>query len=98
MKVELIEKAAEIVGDNQLFINIVSRRVKQLTHGSDPYVQNTPDMGYGDIALSEIIQGKITWRPMTPEEVEYGGLIPVVEEFYNEGEGEMATDDANIEA
>lgn len=86
MKVELIEKAAEIVGDNQLLINIVSRRVQQLSHGSDPYVQNTPDMGYGDIALTEIIQGKITWRPMTPEEEEAGGPIPIIEEPLSEVE------------
>lgn len=86
MKVELIEKAAEIVGDNQLLINIVSRRVQQLSHGSDPYVQNTPDMGNGDIALTEIIQGKITWRAMTAEEEEAGGPIPIIEEFVRESE------------
>ena len=28
MKVELIEKAVEIVGDNQLLVNIVSKRVQ----------------------------------------------------------------------
>ena len=38
MKVELIEKAAQIVGDNQLLVNIVSKRVQQLNHGSDPFI------------------------------------------------------------
>ena len=69
MKVKLIEKAAEIVGDNQLLVNIVSKRVQQLNHGSDPYVPTTPEMQSGDIALTEIIEGKIIWHEMTPEEL-----------------------------
>ncbi len=69
MKVELIEKAAAIVGDNQLLVNIVSKRVQQLNHGSDPFIPTTPEMGCGDIALSEIIAGKIVWREMNDEEL-----------------------------
>ena len=69
MKVGLIEKAAAIVGDNQLLVNIVSKRVQQLNHGSDPFIPTTPEMGLGDIALTEIINGKITWREMSDEEL-----------------------------
>lgn len=69
MKVELIEKAVEIVGDNQLLVNIVSKRVQQLSHGADPYVVTTPEMQSGDIALTEIIEGKIVWREQTDEEL-----------------------------
>ncbi len=69
MKVELIEKAAEIVGDNQLLVNIVSKRVQQLNHGSDPYVPTTPEMGCGDIALTEIIKGKIIWHEASADEL-----------------------------
>ncbi len=69
MKVELIEKAAQIVGDNQLLVNIVSKRVQQLNHGSDPFIVTTPEMQCGDIALTEIIEGKITWHAMTEEEL-----------------------------
>ena len=69
MKVELIEKAAQIVGDNQLLVNIVSKRVQQLNHGSDPFIVTTPEMQCGDIALTEIIEGNITWHEMTPEEL-----------------------------
>ena len=68
MKVELIEKAAAIVGDNQLLVNIVSKRVQQINHGADPYVPTTPDMGSGDIALTEIVEGKLVWHEMTEEE------------------------------
>lgn len=69
MKTELIEKAAQIVGDNQLLVNIVSKRVQQLNHGSDPYIPTDPEMGCGDIALTEIIEGKITWREQTDDDV-----------------------------
>ena len=80
MKVELIEKAAAIVGDNQLLVNIVSKRVQQINHGADPYVPTTPDMGSGDIALTEIVEGKLVWHEMTEEEyqqtLEEGDLAP----------------------
>lgn len=68
MKTELIEKASRIVGDNQLLVNIVSKRVQQLNHGSDPYIPTTPEMGYGDIALTEILEGKLVWREATDED------------------------------
>lgn len=72
MKTELIEKASRIVGDNQLLINIVSKRVQQLTHGSDPYVPTTPEMGLGDIALTEIVEGKLVWREATEDDTDEG--------------------------
>ncbi len=68
MKTELIEKASRIVGDNQLFINIVSKRVQQINHGADPYVPTTPEMGAGDIALTEIIEGKLQWHEESKSE------------------------------
>ena len=70
MKTELIEKASRVVGDNQLLINIVSKRVQQLTHGSDPYVPTTPEMGLGDIALTEIVEGKLVWREAAEDAAE----------------------------
>lgn len=73
MKVELIEKAAQIVGDNQLLVNVVSKRVQQLNQGADPYVPTTPEMGSGDIALTEIIEGKIIWREANDEDALLSG-------------------------
>ncbi len=70
MKTELIEKASRIVGDNQLFINIVSKRVNQLNHGADPFVPTTPEMGSGDIALTEIIEGKLLWHEINEKQGE----------------------------
>lgn len=72
MKVELIEKAAQVVGDNQLLVNIVSKRVQQLNRGADPFVPTTPETGTGDIALMEIIEGKLVWREMADEDYSAG--------------------------
>jgi DNA-directed RNA polymerase subunit omega len=63
MKTELIEKAAKIITHPPLLINLVSRRVRQLNQGRTPLVQTSGygcKLGQGDIALLEIIEGKIT--------------------------------------
>ncbi len=59
MKSELVEQAAEIVTDPQVLINIVSQRVRQLNTGRSPLVDVLPSMGVADVALTEIIEGKI---------------------------------------
>ena len=59
MKSELVEKAAEIVPDPQVLINMVSKRVQQLNSGRSPLIDTVPSMGAADIALQEIIEGKI---------------------------------------
>ncbi|MDA0766834.1 MAG: DNA-directed RNA polymerase subunit omega [Verrucomicrobia bacterium] len=59
MKSELVEKAAEIYPDPQVLINMVSKRVQQLNSGRSPLIDTVPSMGAADIALTEIIEGKI---------------------------------------
>lgn len=59
MKSDLVEKASEIVPDPLVLINVVSQRVKQLNSGRSPLIQTRPSMGVADIALIEIIEGKI---------------------------------------
>ncbi len=59
MKSELVEQASEIVIDPQVLINVVSQRVRQLNTGRSPLVDTLPSMGAADIALTEIIEGKI---------------------------------------
>jgi DNA-directed RNA polymerase subunit omega len=59
MKSELVEQASEIIKDPQVLINIVSQRVKQLNSGRAALVTVLPSMGVADVALTEIIQGKI---------------------------------------
>ncbi len=59
MKSELVYKAAEIITDPQKLVNIVSKRVRQLNSGRAPLIPTVPSMGAADIALTEIIEGKI---------------------------------------
>lgn len=60
MKSELVEQASEVVTDPQVLINIVSQRVRQLNTGRSPLVDVLPSMGAADVALTEIIEGKIS--------------------------------------
>jgi DNA-directed RNA polymerase subunit omega len=59
MKSDLLEKASEIVSDPLVLVNLVSQRVKQLNSGRSPLIATRPSMGVADIALTEIIEGKI---------------------------------------
>ncbi len=62
MKAELIEKASKIIPEPQLLINVVSRRVQQLNNGQAPLIPTTPHMGNANIALTEIIEGKLVYK------------------------------------
>ncbi|NCG28044.1 MAG: DNA-directed RNA polymerase subunit omega [Verrucomicrobiales bacterium] len=68
MKTELIEKASEIITDPPLLINLVSKRVQQLNSGRSPLITMVGRMGAADIALTEIIEGKIVLEHGDTEE------------------------------
>jgi DNA-directed RNA polymerase subunit omega len=59
MKSDLLDKASEIVSDPLVLVNLVSQRVRQLNSGRSPLIATRPSMGVADIALTEIIEGKI---------------------------------------
>ena len=59
MKADLVKQASEIVENPHVLINLVSRRVRQLTAGARPFLSNTGNLGMADIALTEIIEEKI---------------------------------------
>lgn len=59
MRADLVEQAAQIIADPPVLINMVSQRVKQLAQGRPPLVERRPGIREADIALLEIIQGKI---------------------------------------
>jgi DNA-directed RNA polymerase subunit omega len=69
---ELCKKAAEMVGNPNVLVNLLSRRVRQLNAGggglSRPLISNVGNLGLADIALREIIEGKMGWE--VPEPVE----------------------------
>ncbi|MEK0447776.1 MAG: DNA-directed polymerase subunit omega [Verrucomicrobiota bacterium] len=56
----LVDEAAKKVGSTPLLVNIVSKRVRQLNAGHKPMVDTLGRMGLADIALKEIIEGKLT--------------------------------------
>lgn len=62
MMSHLLEEASKKVTSPQVLINIVSRRVRQLSQGHRPLVEPAPRMGLADIALKEIIDGKLTFE------------------------------------
>ena len=80
MNAELNKKALEIVGNPNVLINLVSRRVRQLNAGGGglgrPLMDVPVGMGFADIALTELIEGKMGFhlpepvaniRPATPK-------------------------------
>lgn len=73
MNAELCRKAVEKVGNPNVLINLVSRRVRQLNSGggglSRPLIQDYTNLGAADIALREILEEKIGWDLPEPAEV-----------------------------
>lgn len=67
MKSALVEQAAEIVPDPLVLINLVSQRVRQLNSGRSPLIDRLPSMGAADVALTEIIEGKLKFVPKEME-------------------------------
>ncbi len=59
MKAELVDQAAQYIPHPPILINLVSKRVKQLAAGRPPLIDRRPGMRDADVALTEIIQGKI---------------------------------------
>lgn len=63
MNPELAKQALAKVGNPNVLVNLISRRVRQLNSGggasSRPLVSDTGNMGLADIALTELIHEKI---------------------------------------
>ena len=62
MNADLIKAASEVITNQQILVNMVSRRVRQLTLGHRPLVVCAPGLGAADIALTEIANGKLTFE------------------------------------
>jgi DNA-directed RNA polymerase subunit omega len=62
MKADLIEAASKVITNQQILVNMVSRRVRQLSLGHRPLVQYAPGLREADIALTEIANGKLTFE------------------------------------
>lgn len=62
MSSQLLEEAQKVIPNQQLLVNLVSKRVRQLTSGHRPLVEYGPREGWADIALKEIIEGKLKYE------------------------------------
>ena len=66
MNSEYCKQALAKVGNPNVLINLVSRRVRQLNSGGGglnrPLIADTQNMGACDIALVEIIEGKMDYE------------------------------------
>jgi DNA-directed RNA polymerase subunit omega len=63
MNADLVKTALEKILNPHVLVNLVSRRVRQLNSGggraSRPLVAGVANLGAADIALREIIEGKM---------------------------------------
>lgn len=66
MNAEYLRMALEKVGHANILVNLISRRVRQLNSGGRPLsgssVTINGSMGMADIALLEIIDGRLGWE------------------------------------
>ncbi len=62
MNSEYVKQALAKVGNPNVLVNLISRRVRQLTSGggnSRPLIDQPGTLGAADIALLELIEGKM---------------------------------------
>jgi DNA-directed RNA polymerase subunit omega len=66
LNAEYCKKALEKVGNPNILVNLISRRVRQLNAGgggtSRPLVTETANLGAADIALTEVFETKLGWE------------------------------------
>lgn len=65
MNAKLLEAASVVIPNKQMLVNVISRRVKQLARGHRPLIEFVPGMGLADVALTEVIDAKLTYE-LTP--------------------------------
>jgi len=65
---DYLKEAMAKVEDPNVLINVVSRRVKQLKSGFKPLVESLERLDPEDIALREVIEGKIQFEVEAEEQ------------------------------
>ena len=59
---EYLAEAQKIITDPMILVNVVSRRAKQLKNGYKPLVESLERLSAEDMALREIMEGKINYQ------------------------------------
>jgi len=62
MNATLLRSATRVIPDEQILVNVVRQRVRQLIRGHRPLIGAPPGMGFADIALSEVIAEKLSYE------------------------------------
>ncbi len=62
MQAHLLEKALTVIKSEPYLVNVISRRVRQLSNGHRPMILPELRMGLADIALTEVIEGKLSYE------------------------------------
>jgi DNA-directed RNA polymerase subunit omega len=74
---EYVKQAMAKVGNPNVLVNLISRRVRQLVSGGGsgrPLIDQTAGMGAADIALLELIDGKMDYAMSASTEEEEESL------------------------
>jgi DNA-directed RNA polymerase subunit omega len=69
MRDDYIRQALLVIDDPNILVNVVSRRVKQLKRGNRPLVESLEKLSLEDIALREILEGKISYELASAAEI-----------------------------
>jgi len=72
MRDDYLRAAHKVITDPNILINVIAKRVKQLRSGASPLVDSLEKLSLEDIALREVIEGKITYQLVAEEESAQG--------------------------
>jgi hypothetical protein len=68
LNAELLRKASEKIGNPNVLVNLMSKRVRQLNAaggaGSRPLLADATGLGACDIALTELVEGSMDWEAL----------------------------------
>jgi DNA-directed RNA polymerase subunit omega len=70
MQSQLLEEASKVITTPQVLVNVISRRVRQLVQGHRSLAEVQPRMGFADIALTEVIEGKLSFEMIITDAAE----------------------------
>jgi DNA-directed RNA polymerase subunit omega len=62
MRNDYLQAAQNVIQDPMILINVVSKRVKQLKFGERPLITSLERLEPEDVALREIVEGKISFK------------------------------------
>jgi len=77
MQSNLLSSATAVIPNQHLLVNVVRLRVRQLMRGHRPLIATPPGMGLADVALSEVIAGKLS-HEAAPGVVPDNSFVPIV--------------------